>query len=37
MGLEAHVGENLSDGLLVLPEVADHLNWGTTAFLYFGL
>ena len=37
MGVEAHVGENFSDGLLVLPEVADHLNWGTTVFLYFGL
>jgi hypothetical protein len=37
MGVEAHVGRDFSDWLLVLPETADHLTWGTSIFLYVGI
>ncbi len=37
MGVEAHVGRDFSDWLLVLPETADHLTWGMSIFLYVGI
>lgn len=37
LGLDAHVGLNTSQDLLVMPELAGHFSWGTAAFLNFGL